>query len=176
MPGCRSYGVDLTAWIEGQLPHQRAGRIGQHVIECAACAAEVDSLRSAIQWQRRALHAVTAIHDIDSASMRAQLRRGLAAQADEVGLARGLRRVWSSMWGRMALAGAAASVAAIVLILVGGPGMVLIPLGLESPPPAVTRHTEFFKDYPLIEQLDVLENFDTVESVPLDDESASEHG
>ena len=51
-----------------------------------------------------------------------------------------------------------------------------MPLGLESPPPAVVQHTELFKDYPLIERLDVLEHFDTVESVPLDDESAAQRG
>jgi hypothetical protein len=68
------------------------------------------------------------------------------------------------------------TIAVAAVLLAVGPQMVLMPLGLESPPPAVAQHTGLFKDYPLIERLDVLEHFDTVESVPLDDEGASRHG
>ncbi len=173
---CRSVTEDLSAWIEGQVSRRRDDRIRRHLAACAPCAAEAESLRAAIAWQRRALRAVATVNDLDAGPLWLQVRRILVAQVDEGRRPwRFLRPVWPH-WGRVALAGAALSVAASVLFLVGGPGMVLIPLGLESPPSAVARHTELFKEYPLIEQLDVLEHFDTVESVPLDDEGAAHRG
>lgn len=176
MPRCGSFREDLTAWIDGQLPRERAAEVGQHATQCPTCGAEVSSLRAAIDWQRQALRVVTTVDGIDTAALQSRLRRGVAAHVDDSTLALRLRGVWSSMWGRAALAGVAASVAAIVILVGRDPGMVLIPLGLESPPPAIATQTELFREYPLIEQLDVLENFDTVESVPLDDEGAPQQG
>jgi hypothetical protein len=173
---CRSVAEDLTAWIEGGLPRRRDDRIRRHVAACADCAAQAESLRTAVAWQRRALQAVSAATDVDPAPLCAHLRRVLVAQAAEGRWGWRFLPPVSSLWGRVALAGAALSAAAVVLFLAGDSGMVLIPLGLESPPPAVTRQTELFKEYPLIEQLDVLEHFDTVESVPLDDEGAAHRG
>ena len=173
MPDCHDFSEDLTAWVDGQLPARQHARVGEHVMHCVHCAAEADSLRMTIAWQQRALQAVAELEGVDALALKARLRRGLAAEGDEAVAAWSLRHVWTSMWGRLALAGAAVSVAAVILMLVGGPAMVLIPLGIESPPPAVAQHTELFKDYPLIERLDVLEHFDTVESVPLEDEGAS---
>jgi Putative zinc-finger len=176
MTSCHEIGEDLTAWIEDQLPTRRRERVRAHLSACAPCAAEADSLRTAIAWQQRALRAVSVLDNIDAAAMKAGLRRGLAAEAAEVAAAWTVRDVWASMWGRLALAGVTVSLVVLVVLLAIGPGMVLMPLGLESPPQAVAQHTEFFKDYPLIEQLDVLEHFDTVESVPLDDGEARKRG
>jgi hypothetical protein len=53
---------------------------------------------------------------------------------------------------------------------------VFISVGIESPPTAVVREPDLYTDYPLIQQLDALEHFDTVQSVPLDDEPASQNG
>lgn len=176
MASCSDFREDLTAWVDGQLPDRYHEEIRQHLAICAPCSAEAESLRAAVAWQGRALQAVATLDGVDTVALRARLRRGLAAHADTESPVWSLRPLWASMWGRLALAGAAASVAAVALMWVGGPAMVLIPLGLESPPPAVAQHTELFKDYPLIERLDVLEHFDTVESVPLDDESAAQRG
>jgi hypothetical protein len=56
------------------------------------------------------------------------------------------------------------------------PETVLVPLGIKSPPAAVSQAPVLFKDYPVIEKLDLLEHFDTVDSIPeLDDDSASEN-
>ena len=176
MLGCRNVSQDLTAWIEGELPERRCDCIREHLAACARCSAEVDSLRMAVVWQQRALRAVTSLDGIATAALRARLRLDLAAGAEERTLLWRWRQPWVSMWGRLALAGAAFSLALVILLLAGGPGMLLMPLGLESPPPAVVQHTELFKDYPLIERLDVLEHFDTVESMPLDDESAVQRG
>jgi len=175
MPGCHTVSQDLTAWIEGELPERRCDQIRAHLTACARCNAEAGSLRMAIAWQQRALRAVTSLDGIATAALRAQLQYALAEAEERTPLWR-WRPAWSSIWGRLALAGAAFSFAVVVLLLAGGPSMVLMPLGLESPPVAVVQHTELFKDYPLIERLDVLEHFDTVESMPLDDDSAAQRG
>ena len=174
MNGCQNVSQDLTAWIEGELPERHCEHIREHLRACAHCNAEADSLRKAIAWQQRALRAVTSLDSIAVPS-RARLQRALAAEAERTPLWV-WRPAWLPMGGRLALAGAALAFAAAVLLLAGGPGMVLMPLGLESPPLAVVQHTELFKDYPLIERLDVLEHFDTVESMPLDDENAAQRG
>jgi len=177
MSACQDFSEDLTAWVEEQLPAQRWEQLSEHVTHCPRCAAEAHSLRAAIVWQQRALQAVAALDGVDPLALKVRLRRELRAAADDKAPAWGLRAVWATTFGRFALAGAAVSVAATVLLLGVGPEMVLMPLGLEAPPPAVVQQTDFFKDYPLIERLDVLEHFDTVESVPLDDDgSASQHG
>ncbi|HVM98261.1 MAG TPA: hypothetical protein VMT89_17835 [Candidatus Acidoferrales bacterium] len=54
----------------------------------------------------------------------------------------------------------------------GGPERVLIPLGVKAPPPAVKRAPEMFTKYRMIEKLDMLENFDTVDAVQVDDGEA----
>jgi len=176
MPSCPEFSEDLTAWIDEELPKRRHEQVRQHLAACAQCRAEADDLGVTIAWQRDALQAVAALDGVDGSELWGGVRRGLAAEVDTDKLEWNLHAVWASMWGRLALAGAAISIAAVVLVLVGGPAMVLIPLGLESPPPAVAQHTDLFKDYPLIERLDVLEHLDTVESVPLDDERASQRG
>lgn len=175
MPGCHNVSQDLTAWIEGELPERRCDHIREHLRTCVRCSAEAGSLRMAIAWQQRALSAVTTVDDLAIVALRARLQSGLVEAEERTTLWR-WRPVWSSMWARLAFAGAAVSFAVVVVLLAGGPGMVLMPLGLESPPAAVVQHTELFKDYPLIERLDVLEHFDTVESMPLDDESAAQRG
>ncbi len=176
MSDCQDFREDLTAWVEGQLPASEQERISDHVRQCLQCAAEAESLRSVIVWQRRALQALAASDGIDPLALKARLRRELTTAADDRVPRWSLRDLWTTAVGRLALAGAAVSVAALILLLTVGPGMVLMPLGLEAPPPAVTQQTDFFKDYPLIERLDVLEHFDTVESVPLDDDGASQSG
>jgi anti-sigma factor RsiW len=177
MSGCQDFSEDLTAWVEGQLPGWQQERMSEHLRHCLQCATEADSLRCAITWQRRALQAVAALDGVDPLALQAKLRRALTtAAANDRAPAWGLRDLWATTLGRLALAGATVSIAALVLLLALGPGMVLMPLGLEAPPPAVAQQTDFFKDYPLIERLDVLEHFDTVESVPLDDDGAAQSG
>jgi hypothetical protein len=104
--------------------------------------------------------------------LRFKLRSALAAEPNPA------VRAWMPLFRPIAVAGAAAMVGAILLLLsvVGGPTAVLVPLGVESPPVAVTREPELFENYRLIQQLDVLENFDTVESEPLDDDQTYQQG
>ena len=173
---CSDLNEDLTAWIEGQLPERRGEQIRRHLVACASCRGEAESLRDAIAWQGKTLRAVVVERSVDAVALKERLRHKLLAEAAERPALWTLRDAFGSLWGRLALAGAAVSLGGVALVLAGGPGMVLMPLGLESPPPAVVQRTDLFKDYPLIERLDVLEHLDTVESVPLDDDSVPQRG
>ncbi|HTO58517.1 MAG TPA: hypothetical protein VMJ74_12015, partial [Pseudomonadales bacterium] len=69
----------------------------------------------------------------------------------------------STLWlWRPALAFAVAS----ALLWLGStafdePAAVLISVGVKAPPPKLTQHPDLFKDYAIIQDLDVLEHFDT---------------
>ncbi len=171
MANCRAVRRELTAWCDGELSRRRAERITHHLAACAACAAEAESLRAAIGWQRQALPQIMAAGELDVVPLHAQLRRALAADREP------RSQPWAWLFRPVAIAGAFAIVAIVVsLSLLGGPRAVLIPLGVESPPVAVTNEPELFENYQLIQQLDAMENFDTVESVPLDDDQALQEG
>ncbi len=172
MQSCRTIQENLTAWIDGELSARWNDRVGQHVQACSACAAETESLRAAIEWQRRTLVNAIVVEGLDPAVLQRRFERALRAD-DEATVERG----WSWLWRPVAFASAAVAVAAGVLLFVaGGPQAILMPLGLEAPPAAVGLAPDLFRDYPLIQRLDFLEHFDTVESVPLDDEQGSENG
>jgi anti-sigma factor RsiW len=164
MANCRAVKGELTAWCDGELSRRRAERIEQHLAECAACSAEADSVSAAIRWQRQALLRVTAVADGEFGALQVKLRRALAAEPEPQG------PFWSWLFRPVAIAAAAAMIGiALLFSIMGGPKAVLIPLGVESPPVAVSSEPELFEDYQLIQRLDALENFDTVESVPLSD-------
>jgi len=185
MSKCARIRSELTAWVDGELTARRDERVQRHLARCVACAAEAESVRATIQGQRRALSRLTAVPDLDTGPMWAAVQRGLAA-ADQPGAQatrpawvrwRGELRGWQWLWRPVAVVGAATAVAVVVTVtMFGGPQKVLVPLGVEAPPPAVSRAPELFKDYPLIQHLDALENFDTVNAEPLDDGQASDHG
>jgi anti-sigma factor RsiW len=191
MQRCHRVQADLTAWIDAELSRWRDARVRRHLSACADCAAAAAQLRATIETQRHALAAVAAAPDIDGQVLWTQLQRALSeAGADAVpvhswrqgrGMARNTREprwLWGWILRPMALAGAAVSVTVAVTVVLWrpDPGTVLAPLGVVPPPAAVTRAPELFKDYPLIEHLDALEHFDTVESEPLDEEQAAHRG
>jgi anti-sigma factor RsiW len=171
MTNCRAVGADLTAWCDGELSHRRAKRIEHHLAGCATCSAEAESLSAAVRWQRRALPRLTAVADCEFEVLQARLRGALAAEPE-------LRvPFWSWLFRPVAIAAAAAMIGVIALFsIMGGPNAVLIPLGVESPPVAVSSEPELFENYQLIQHLDALENFDTVESVPLNDDQSLHAG
>jgi anti-sigma factor RsiW len=168
MISCQSIQEDLTAWIDGELSAGRADVVRQHVTECTTCRDEAESLRVAIKWHRQALVHAIALDDFDPTPLRWRLDRAVRREEE---------RGWRWVWRPVAFAGAALAAAAGILIAIaGGPGAVLIPIGLESPPVAVRQEPDLFENYPLIQRLDLLEHFDTVESVPIEDEQGTENG
>lgn len=171
MASCRAMQEKLTAWVDGELSPRWDARLRQHVAVCTACAAAAAAIRAAVAWQRRCLPEVVRPVGLDPALLRGRLRQALAAEPDVPD------RSWVWLLRPLAIGGAAVAVATAVLFFVaGGPGAVLIPLGVESPPAAVAREPDLFKDYQLIQHLDALENFDTVESIPLDDDQGAHRG
>lgn len=171
MPSCRSVRENLTAWVDGELSPRSAMRVQRHLAACSVCAAEADEMRTAIEWQRRCLPQAVMVAEFDPQPLQARLRRALAAEPEPRPM------WWARLFQPVAVAGAVVAAAvALIVLMAGGPRAVLIPLGVQSPPPAVARETDLFKDYQLIQRLDALENFDTVESVPLDDDQAPYRG
>ncbi|HXQ21753.1 MAG TPA: zf-HC2 domain-containing protein [Candidatus Acidoferrales bacterium] len=177
---CSGVREDLTAWIDGALPSRRHERVRQHVAACRACAAEAERVRAAIEWQRRLLARALAVPDVEVQPLQARLQQAVAL---EHRTERGDRSVsvWTRMWQPgmfrpLAVTGAVVSAVLAFVAFAGGPSALLIPLGIESPPAAVASQPELFKDYSLIQHLDALEHFDTVESMPLDDDQTTQNG
>ncbi|MBP1684017.1 MAG: putative zinc-finger [Deltaproteobacteria bacterium] len=163
---------NLTAWLDGELPEPRTRRLRHHLDACSRCSREAEHLRSAVHWHRRALPHLLTGGALETISFQNTMHSVLLAE----------RRATVAPWTRpirpMVLAGAAlmAGLILVLLSVAGGPSAVLIPLGVTSPPVAVTREPDLFENYQLIQQLDALENFDTVQSEPLDDDETSHHG
>ncbi len=171
MVSCRRVNADLVAWCDGELSPERAKRIADHLSICAACAREAQHTRAAIEWQKTALTDITAVEQFDTQALQMKLRRALASDPEPP------LPWWAWLTRPVALAGAVALVAVVVFFsVVGGPKAVLIPLGVEPPPVAVSSEPELFENYQLIQHLDALENFDTVESVPLDEDQTLHEG
>lgn len=171
MTRCGSVRENVTAWIDGELSPRRTERVGEHIAGCAECAAEAESVRASIALQRRVLTRLTTVGDVDAAVLHARLRRAVAADTEP------RRSVWSWLFRPFVLAPAVAVLAVLLLFTAaGGPTDVLAPLGVAPPPPAVKRAPELFKDYTLIQHLDELEHFDTVESESLDDDQDAQTG
>jgi len=168
MARCHRMQEQLTAWIDGELSPRRAERVRTHLATCPCCAVEAESLRAAVAWQRDALTRVVAVEPFNATPLRVQVQRMLA-DVDALPV----EREWRWWLTPAVLASAAVAVGfSLLLWVAGGPETVLVPLGVESPPPAVSRQPDLFRDYTLIQHLDALENFDTVEAVPLDDDQA----
>jgi anti-sigma factor RsiW len=151
---CDTVRDDLTAWIDGELPPRRSEQVGQHVESCDACAAESANLRLAITEHRHLLAGLADV-GVDAVSLRQSLRQGMAEMK-----AQATPSVWLAWKPRLLTAAAAAAAVFTVMWIAGGPAAVFIPLGLEAPPPAVAREPTLFRDYPLIQNLDVLENLE----------------
>lgn len=154
----------LVAWIDGELPPDPARRIEQHVVGCADCRALATQLSAAIDRQRLLLQSVREPATVDLDAAWATLWR---AAADPPAAPR--PPLWQPVF-----AGALAGALGVLLaaLVSGRPRTVLVPLGIEAPPHPVAQQPQLYRDYPILEQLDALEHFDTVESVPLDDHAS----
>src|SRR5512140_1168217 len=127
MTSCRAVQEDLTAWIDGELSPRWTERVRQHVAGCARCAAEADGLRASIALQRQVLPQVIS-GEVDTAALRARLRRAVAAVPVPP------QRAWGWIFRPVVLAPACAVLAALMLFMfVGGPTDVLVPLGVAPP-------------------------------------------
>lgn len=181
MPSCARVRSNLTAWIDGELTPRLDERVQLHLARCPACSAEAGSLRAAIARQGQVLARLTGAERVDARPLWAALHQAIARE-ERIPSRRWLPR-WDAdapRWGWLlrpvTVVSATAAAVVLVFVVFGGTQRVLVPLGVAPPPPAVARSPELFKDYSLIQHLDALENFDTVNAEPLDDEQTSEQG
>lgn len=171
MACCGTVQRNLTAWIDGESSSRRSERIERHLARCRRCCTEAENLRATIQWQVRALSSLLTAGEVDTRALQLRLQRRIVAEPEP----RDSGWVW--LLRPFAAAGGVMTLGLVLAFsLLGGPKAVLMPLGIEAPPMGVTREPELFENYQLIRDLDVLENFDTVEAEPLDDDQTLHQG
>ncbi len=178
MPRCPTIKENLTAWIDGELSVGWSERIEQHLARCPSCSDEARHLRGSVELQRRLLPQLVGASASDADRLFASVRRRIAAAGADEEPERWWRRVsWTGLLRPLPMAAVAAVLLLVTLVEVaGGPDDVLIPVGVKAPPAVVSHKPGMFRDYAIIEELDALENFDTVEVEPLDDDQVSERG
>ena len=154
---CASVRPNLVAWIDGGLSARQARRVHSHLERCHSCAAEATALRAEMVGQGERLRSHLLAEGADVDRLWEQLERRLRATQ------RVPKQRQSTVWlWRPALGFAVAS----ALLWVGStafdePAAVLISVGVKAPPPKLTQHPDLFKDYAIIQELDVLEHFET---------------
>ncbi len=158
----------LTAWSDSELTGHCSSRIETHLQHCPRCMAEARAVRWLVDLQRSAAGRVSA--DLELGKM----WNSLVARLDEA-------EESEYVFGWTRLRPAVVAVALLVVCLAGFIGLagdsekVLIPLGIKPPPAAVSRAPVLFRDYPMIEKLDLLQHFDMVETIPLEEDGTSAH-
>jgi anti-sigma factor RsiW len=161
---CASVREELTALVDGALSRSEVAKVQGHLDTCTACASELVAIRRTVALERVAL--AEPLPEL-SLGFATRLGQRLAEAAEE-----GERSWWRAWWWKPLAVGALAAVAVLLVAApLGGPSAVLVPLGLQAPPPKVAKEPELFTDYAIIEHLDELEHFDTVESTPLNDDA-----
>lgn len=163
---CTRIRQDLTAWVDGELAGRRRARLDDHLDQCPDCRVEAELLRHSVVAQTMALRAL-APPDANLPLLWTRLSGAMAGEP-------------RSLW-RFGRAFAGFGLAAVAALLVGvrqagGPEVLLVPIGVKSPPPKVKTKPRLFQEYPLIEKLEILENLDTVDAIQLDEESPSDAG
>jgi anti-sigma factor RsiW len=171
MPSCDSVRKELTAWVDGELSPRREEQVRRHLRSCPVCGAEAKAMRTAVEQQQQGLRRLDVAGDTDVPALYESLRRRLAQTRP--------RPPWWTLHlnpGRVVSAVAVAAAALTLAWMAGGTDAILIPLGLETPPPALAGQAELFKDYAVIQHLEVLESLDEKESVPVPEENRSSLG
>lgn len=159
---CYTARLDLTALVDGELAPDRAAELRAHTEGCLACAADLESIERMVAMQRAAVP--RALPEL-SLGFETRLRQRLAEVRET-----DARRWWRTGWWKPATIGALATAGVLLAAApLGGPSAVLVPLGIQDPPRKVATKPQLFTEYPIIEHLDALENFDTVKTIPLED-------
>jgi len=144
---CAEFAADLSAWIDRELPAARAAAVAAHVAACAACRAQVETLRRA----DGALRAIP-LRELPPGALAEVLRRADRAPARApISRARLLRWV----------AAPAAAAAGIALYLATRPDP------LDALPP---EDLAVAIDLDTVEDLDVIANLEVLEALVALDE------
>lgn len=158
---CAAVRQDLVGWNDGGLTTRRARQVRAHLDRCRNCAAEAEALRVSIAAQREKLQSLMSCEGVDQEGAEIDRLWQQFERRARTAAPSAPREPVRWLW-RPALAFAVAS----ALLWLGSaafdePAAVLISVGVKAPPSKLTQHPDLFKDYAVIQDLDVLEHFDT---------------
>lgn len=160
---CRSVQKEFTAFIDGELSPRQTARVQAHLGVCTDCPAEMGRIKRVVDIERDAL--LSPVPEL-SLGFETRLRQRLVEVESE-----GAPSWWYARWWKPLLVSGVALIAVLIAAApLGGPSAVLVPLGIQAPPAKVAKEPDLFKDYEIIERLDELEHFDTVDTVPLEED------
>jgi len=72
---CQGIHYLLGAWLDGELPKRKAGRIAEHLESCPVCRAEVDRIRAVRNLLREGFSAAVAVEDGALSSLHERIMR-----------------------------------------------------------------------------------------------------
>lgn len=157
---CDGARADLVAWVDGALPTRRARQLARHLDACQQCASEGASVRASARQQQTLLRSLTGAETVDVDDLWRRMRLRLAAEPEPARRSLSLRWLW-----RPALAFAVTL--AVVwggVTTLGDHDALLISTGVKSPPKKLEEKPDLFKEYAVIEELEVLERFHTADT------------
>lgn len=173
MTSCKTIRENLTAWIDGELSQAELARVENHLADCETCATEARSLRQAVSWQTDILPGKLLDAPVDVGALRLGLHRRLARLRNREET---VTSSWTWLLRPLAVAVSGAALSLLVIIWRSAePQPLLVSLGVEAPPAEVVTRPEKFQYLDIIENLDVLEHFEAVQAVRLEEERAQVH-
>lgn len=152
---CRWIHDELTAYADGELHGWRALWVRRHLSHCAACGKEAAAVAASVAGHRRMLQTlvsadVAADHILDR--VRSDIRAARRVDSET--------REWNWIPSKRLVLAAAAACVVVGVLYSRSLDPLLMVVGIENPPKIVIEKPELFVDYPLFENLDVIENLD----------------
>jgi anti-sigma factor RsiW len=149
---------ELIPYLHGQLEPGERHALEQHLAHCDACRSELDDLSGGLTLLRREIDRMPTP---DWNDYRAELRQKLAARRDEP------KRWWriNWVWGSLAATGVAAVLLLSLSVLHRPSTPAEAPIMDQLAMADTMSHADIglFRDYPVVEHLDMLENYDVIE-------------
>jgi anti-sigma factor RsiW len=165
---CSTVKRELAALRDGQLTAERAAKVEAHLDQCESCRA-LDARYQGLDSALDALPLPELSEGFDAA-----FRQKLSAAREQKARESMMQKPARGFFSFARLAGATATLAAIVLTVVlvnrmptspptsNGPGSVV---AVTQSDVAVAEHLELLKNYEVVENLDALEDFDVIDNL-----------
>lgn len=151
----------LAAYLHGDLAPAERERVRAHLVRCDRC--RIDAAADAATLKALAQDAAE-IREPDWCAYRAEVYRKIAARRIAARSAR--RPSWSPRirWASTAAAGAIAAAIVFFLFIVRQPHPGVPPVDQLAMEDAMgSAEVGMFRNYPMVEHLDLLENYDVIE-------------
>lgn len=171
--GCAIARRHVIAWNDGELRGLTLRLLRSHFSSCETCRVEAEAWAKEHQRQAAAFGALFPLSSAPIDEQWACIEWRLGHENPRCGRRGfGLLRL-PSRPRTLAVAAAVAAVLFASWKLAGVPQGVLLALGIKPPPVEVVRMPELFRDYAVVEELDLLEHLDTLgANEPTDPETA----